>query len=347
MAVLSSKYDIVVNDFKLNKVESFTIRRSIENFVDTFEISFGNVSNSTSPFIYLGDKIKFLRNGVDNIFEGIVETKETTSNDTDLRIRISGRDSIVDLVESRATFQSFKKTTDNAILEKVISQIGGYTTQFAEAQKIDDYDIGPGDTIAAVMDGVAKLNGFFIWRRGNTIIKDRIASSGAPVDIFNITGIQRYNNILQFSSSESIEAAKTKIEGFSNTGGRSKSNVKASNSVSIYQSNAYQLMLRDRNGHSGSSARLNRPHTMSVSGKNVAEAQKQVDLAAKQSYPKVRITILVKGFRDFELNDIIHIDHALEGINKDFVLTGITYTLDGNVRETTELVLQPLGSYPQ
>lgn len=342
-----SKYTVQVNDFQLNKVESFTIRRSIENFVDTFEIEFGNVSNSTSPYIYLGDRIKFIKNGTDTIFEGIVETKDTSSDDVDMKLKISGRDTIVELVESRANFQTYKKTTDNAILLKTISQIGGFQTQFASAEKVDEYTIGPGDTIASVIDSVAKLNSFFLWKRGNTIIKARIATTGSPVAFYNITGIQRLNNVLKFSSSESIANAKTAIAGFSSSGKRNKKNVNVGKPVSVYSSSAYQLMLRDRNGHSGSSARLSRPHTMSTSGKNAAESQKQIDLAAKQSEPIIKVTIVVKGFQDYELNDIIYVEHALEGIRKNFVLTGITYTLSSDNQEISELTLQNLGAYPQ
>lgn len=356
--VENRKYSIVINGFRINKVRRFTIRRSIENFVDTFEIQLGNIRNEVSPYVLLADKVQFIRNDKDIIFEGIIEKKITSSDNVDMTITITGRDTIIDTINTSAPFITFKNTTDNAIITKMVEATGRkYDLNLEEARKVSEYTVGPGDSIAAVLDGVAKLNEFFIWKRGNTIIKSSIAKDGQPVYAYHIgqgdyddSNSERHDsgsNILKYNSEESIEDARTEIQGFSQSGGKSKANLKTTVSVGIYKTNAFQKMIRDGNGHNGSSSRIIRKATMSVSGKNLADCQREVEVAAKKSEPKVRISLTVKGFQDFELNDIISLTHYGEGINKNFVLTGIMYTLDEYNREVSELTLQPLGCYPR
>lgn len=361
------KYIIVIGDNQLLKVKRFTIRRSIENFLDTFDIEFGNIEGRTSPMMYLGDRVKLLRTNPagneqpglgDTIFEGMIEKKETGSDGVDMQLKVSGRDTIVDLVESSAPFITFKKTTDNAIIQKIVEQANlGFELSLATAANISEYTVGPGDSIAAVIDGVAKLNNYFIWKRGNTIIKDRIKTDGQPVYHYHIADGGRINdfsvvptfgsNVLKYSSEESIEDAKTSISGFSTSSGKSKANLKSTKNVDLFNTTAYQTMIRSEHDHNGSASRIHRPFTMSVAGKNLGECQREVEVAAKKAEPKIRISLTVKGFQDFELNDIISLTHDSEGINKNFVLTGVMYTLDEYNREISDLTLQPLGCYPR
>lgn len=354
----TQKYSIVINGYRINKVIRFTIRRTIENFIDTFDIELGNINNQISPYVYVGDIVQFMRDGSEVLFEGIVEKKVTKSDNVEMSLTISGRDSLVDTVLTSAPFQTYKNTTDNAIIQKMMESTGrSFQLQLGAPKSVPEYTVGPGDSIASVIDGVAKQNDYFIWKKGNTIIKESIASSGYPVYNYYI-GLGNYDNqyteakisgsnVLQYSSEEDIGSSITEILGYSQSGSKSKNNLKASGTVPVFQSNDYQRMIRTGRGHIGSSSRINRKVSMSLAGKSLAECQKELNVALKKAEPKVRITLVVKGFQDFELNDIIHLKHDGEGIDKDFVLTGIMYTMDENNREVSELTLQNLGAYPR
>lgn len=358
------KYAIAINGNVINKVERFTIRRSIQNFTDSFEITLGNPNNFVSPYVYLGDTVEFIRNGRDIIFKGIIEKKTTSSTEgADNRITISGRDQVANLIEASAPFNTFKNTTDNAIITKTVQASGeNYELALEAAAPVNEYDVGPGDTIGGVIQGVARLNGYFMWRRGNTLVKAKIAESGPAKESFYIgkLGINngqlssdmkgaesiKLSNVLSYNSEESIEASKSVLEGYSTSGNKSKASLKVKKTIAMFESSAYQLQLRDKQGHSGSSSRLNRKFTMSLSGRNKGEMQREIDLMAKEVETKVQVTVVVRNFRDLELNDIVFLQNDSEGVEKNMVVTGLLYTLDEMNRETTEITLQRLGSYP-
>lgn len=358
-AIKNRRYAIVINGNVINKVERFVIRRSIQNLIDTFEITVGNFRNEMSPHMYLGDIVQFVRNGTDVIFQGRIEKKTTSSQDgAESMITITGRDLMADMFENSAEFNTFKNTTDNAIMEKIIKATGSnYTYQFAAAAKVSEYDVGPGDTVGSVLQGVANLNGFFIWRRGNTLIKAKIAESGDPKEKFYIGrldevqpngGVQTTrSNVLSFTSDESIEGARSEVSGFSTAGNKSKASLKATATNAMYSSSQYQTLLRDKNGHTGSGATISRKSTLGVSGRNKGEMQREVDLMAKQTQPEVHVGITVKDFRDYDLNDILFIQNDFEGIEKNMVITGLLYTIEESGKETTEITLQLLGAYPK
>lgn len=344
-----SVYTVVVNNHQLNHFQGMSISRSMSSFMDQFDIRFGNKGNETSTKLYLGDRLEFRRNNREVIFTGIIEEKGTTIEDTNMRLRVSGRDSIVDLLETKAPFQTFKNVTDNVVIEKVIRSVtSDFSLDLGEAKSIPEYSIGPGDTVASVIDGVAKQNGYFIWKVGNTIVKRKVAESGLPVFKYVVGPLAFGENTIEsWSTSESIANAKSKIEGYTQSGGRGKDTIFLSKDVPMFQSSDYQRTLRNRGGHGGSNARVNRVHAIGLASKNQGDAQREIEMAMKAAQTASSITIRVKGFPDHELNDIITVVNLYEDVEGDFVLTAITYDIDENSKATSTLTFQPLGSYPQ
>jgi prophage tail gpP-like protein len=342
------KYSLVIDRKQLNHISNFTIRKSLTQFVDTFSATFGNVNGEMSKNIYLGDEISFMR-GAEKIFTGLVEGRSLSAQDgVKINLQIMGRDTICHLTESKAPLINFKNTTDNAIIEKVVSSISNnFEFNLGDVNSISEYTIHPGDSIGQVIDGVAKLNDTFIWMEGDTIIKRKISETGNPVQAYYIENGSDRKNILNITTNEDITRAKTKISIYSHSGGRNKSSLKAESNVDIYSSTNYQKLITKLNGHEGSRARFDRPYSMAASGKNLGEIQRQLDVAVKSVEPKASINLDIKDFQNINLNDIIAIVWDIVGINDNYVVTGLEFKLTGNNQEITSITLQPLGSYPK
>ena len=338
-------YSLVVDRKRLNHVRSFSIKRSITQFVDTFNVTLGNYGGNSSRNVYLGDILNFIRGSNDTIFSGVVESREISASDIEINLSVSGRDTICHLTESNAPLLNFKNTTDNAIIEKVMAEVGDFTLDLGEAHAVSEYTINPGNTIGSVIDGVAKLNDTFTWKRGDVIIKRAISETGTPKKAYYIEADRK--NILNIRTTESMTNAKTKISVYSHSGGRSKGSLKGEKIVDLYASSAFQTLITSQNGHTGSQARFDRPFNIAASGKNLGEVNRQLDVAVKQAEPRADIMIKVKDFQDFELNDIIAVVWDTVGINNNFVIVGLTFEIEEDNTQTTTINLQPLGTYPK
>ena len=327
---------------------SFSVKRSISNFIDTFTITCNNPFGRYSTTIPVGWVASIWYNGVE-IFRGYIEKKDTNLQNVGSFMVVSGREEIVSICETDVDPQTaqFKNTTDNAIITKLL-QGKGFILDLWTAYPVKEYSANPWMRIAQVVDDVSKYSDCVIIKKGNSLIKRRLPSwptgKAIPLRVTKVDwALSIYNSkIIDIKFSEDITQSKGYMMGYSYERGKNKKSVYAKTENKVLTSGSYAKKLRNLSSMAWTP--LKYESWFSSTAKEKSEADVQARRTQRETDIDIDVTVTLAGFFDANIFDTVDVFIEQEKIQQYMYLEGIEYSFDKNNKAITILTIKPFPS---
>lgn len=326
---------------------AFSVRRSIDQFIDTFALTCNNPWGRYSTTISVGAVSSFWYNGVE-LFRGYIEKKNVAIGVVWNFMMLSGREEIVSICEDDIDPQlaQFKKTTDNAIITKLL-EWKWYILDLGTAYPVKEISWQPWMTIAQLVEDTTKYSDCILIKKGNYLIKRKIPTWPTwriiPLRITKESwALTIYNSkILDVKLEEDITQAKWYMTGYSYETWKKKKNIYAKTENKVMTSGSYGGKLRNL-------SQLKWPpikymNWITSSAKEQSEVQAQVRRAQRETDIKISITLTIAWFFDVQLLDTIDVFIEQEQVQQYMYVSSIEYSFDKINKSTTIL---EITSYP-
>lgn len=342
---------IKIRDEDFLQYSGFTITRTLKNFIDTFNITCSNPGGKYSRKFMAGDKFQMFIYGVE-FFRGYIDIKNVSWSNIGSNLTLSGREEIAEICEDdiNPALGPFKDTTDNEIITNILSGTD-YTLDLGEAKTIKEYEINSGSTKKGqVLEDVVRFKKFLIWKKGKTIYKRPIPSTGIVKTRYVFwSGKESIikkttSRIMDMQLNEDIQGVRSNIKGYSYTRDKTKTTLLSEKENTTVLLGDYVKSLRNLSTQSG--RKIIRTQYVAVSSKDQKENDELTQQALDESNIKLGITLILSGYENVDLGDIVYLDAEAEDISQNFYIKQIVYKFDNNNRRTTEIELNPLNLYP-
>jgi prophage tail gpP-like protein len=155
--------------------ESIAVRAAANAAARTFEVTIAAElgASATNQIFAVGTSVTITANG-ETLLTGAVDTKEAKLSATEATITISGRSSSADLVDSSAMHDtgSFENMDPLQIGQAISSGIQAKFTTDQQLDKIDQYQLQPGESCFRCVEKMARAQGMTIMGTsdGNALI---------------------------------------------------------------------------------------------------------------------------------------------------------------------------------
>ena len=336
---------ISIGDFEVPKLLSLSLKNSMQQFVDTIEMTFANPFNCMGKVVKLGDPITAIYRsetyqsapqafGVITLLEGILEYYNS-SKTSESQLTLAGRHKILNFTEQDfSPPRQFKDTTDNAIITEALKGWDGEFNLDPPVQ-IKQEDATPGTSRAALAERAANATGHHLYVVGRTVFKKKTTKKAGDSQY---TLYESYdpekNNVLDVQPSIDISRARKKISGY-------QSAVSGSSQRKIQQTTDTDLEIKTfKNKYT-----INRDLEVSVElpAKDNTQAELVLEREKAKVEPSEKIKIWVQNWILFDLNSVIHLESEFHGISGEFVVFERIFSLTKEGSIVTEITVVPLG----
>jgi prophage tail gpP-like protein len=284
-------------------------------------------ASATNRIFRTGAKVTISSNG-SLLLTGFVDRKQPEIDDKMALIKVSGRSNSADLVDSTAKHQTgrFKNKTPLEIGNEVSTGIGAKFTTDTQLEKIEQYQLQPGESCFRCVEKMARLQGKTITGTADGNAKITKASgqrhAGMLLEGGNILKGQSDHNDSNRHSEITVKGQRPYGHGTDNL----EINAKARDS-SISRHRPFEII-------------LDSDTTKEVAKKR---AKTRRDRAAGHA---LKATIVVQGFRDdggavWEPGHLIYTESATLDISQDMLIEKASFKQDDKGSVTTLNLTDP------
>lgn len=324
---------------------SLTINKAVSQFVDTFSLTIANPQGRNSTVIPVGGIMSVYLHGTE-LFRGILEKKTVNYPKVGSTITFAGREEMALMVEDDIdpNLPPFKDSTDNEIIQKACETVS-WSFELEEAVDVKEYTI-PGGSVrrGQVLDDMAKYNDFVIFKKGNTLVKKKIPTSGSGSEKFVMTVLDgefhiENDRISSVEIFEDITGVRGNITGFTFQKGKDKVKEKVEEKNESITSGNYARRLRNNSSLTGYP--IPNMRYLTTTGKDEDELRKQVKRALRDTDIKCYIKLVVAGIYPIDLLDIVDVQLEAEKIVQYMYVDSIEYKYEQDNKTTTTITVKP------
>ena len=316
-----------INGVRVRALQSFSVQNTLKQFLDTATVTLANPTNDLglrhySTSIRLGaileikweDEVKF---------KGIVEDIASSRNSVSAKpsLQITARDVMVDVAETDVDPKPERTVTDNAVIKEIFGTAFEYQLEGAVTHK--KFSMHSGETAEKAAERIAKLGGFMLWAEGNTIIKAKPATTGAPVVTLDVTK----GHLMEYSISQSIKGCKSQLIGYSASGKNEKVKEQRTPDLTVLLRAATYVPT------------LSRTSRYTVDTGDQADTRSKMEEMEDSVLPEEVVEVAIADLQNIPLNRIVHVRIPEEAIDRDLVCVERRWTLDADGSRATELSL--------
>ena len=341
---------------------SFSVHRDIGNFVDTFDMTFSNFNGASSNAIPIWWFIELFNKWV-LFFRGLIENSKVVYIGAGSTMTVSGREELLVLAETDADpkIWPFNGWTDNAIITKMLS---GYPRKLSlsnsgnfsasQAKKIKNYTITWRSVrIGQIVEDICKMNDFLIYKKWDTVYKKSYPSNSDGLRkwpdyfLYENEWVLFYSaeRILSMTITEDISAVRSRINAYSYTTGKRKTQAQIKLINPQLLAGTYPQRIRNNSGLKG--YKIDRLANCMAPGKDISELKGASYSLLRTSDIQASIEIVVYGIQDTEILDTIRVDLNQEKISNDFYVKSVVYNMQNTNMLTTTITAVPFIDYTQ
>jgi len=336
-------------DWKKNdNFTAFSVEYSLERFVDTFSMTFNNYAGMSSTKIPVGAVIEIFSQWV-LLFRGLAEKKNVSYNQVWSTMDLSWREEILILTETDVDpkIWPFKWKTDNDIMKLLLE---GYPRDLSlwEWKTIKEYSIWSRSMrIGQVLEDVAKMNDFVIYKRWNTLYKRPRPENAAwlhkgPKIFLNADDGKFYysqDRIMSIEITEDITAVRSQVVGYTYTSWKAKAQAKMTLNNTQLQSGSYASRIRNVSWLKG--YKINRIWNVLTPAKDAAELWISSLNVLRWGDMTARMIVTLYGISNIELLDVVRVYVEQEKISQEFYVREVVYNFDTSNKTTSRVTLAP------
>lgn len=345
-------FKIVINNEEIKLFESFTISKSLDNFVDSFNISIWNPRWRYSRTIPVGAYINVYYEDVE-IFRGICEKKDIDIWSVWSTLDFSGREELLLLTEDDITplNKDYEKVSDNFIIKDVCK---GYWWNFQlwPEKIIKEYKI-PNNWVRkwSVLDDIVSRNNYHLYKIWNTIYKkalpresDYTIRNRPQFTLSSQWGwfVNFNNRILSVKISEDISGCKSTIKWFTYGTWKAKPKISTELENTILSKWAYPQRLRNISNYPMTAPVIKRYVSSAVELKSKVELDWLVNKARLDHDIKIEVNITIAEFLDLHILDTCEIFIQDEDIKQYMYIKALSYNYDKSNKFYTSYTFAPI-----
>lgn len=338
---------VKIGETEFFQFESLQITRSIRDFVDVFTMNVHNPESRYSTSVPIGAVVEFRYGGV-LFFRGLIENKTVNLKNIGSNMVLSGREELVVLTEDDAspTLGPFKNLTDNEIMKQVIGTDLPWDLELGTAVKIKEYTVSDGVRKGQIIEDLAKMNDFLVYKKGAKLLKVPVPRTPNPTGktfTMTVSGGQFHihnQRILEVTLTEDITACRSRLTGMTYTQGKSKAIARAERVNTDLTSGKYAQRLRNKKSELVGAA-ITRNRYITTPAKDADELSKNMDRALFESDVQSDVTLKVYGVSPVELLDTVDVQIEQEGILQYMYVRQLVYNLESTNALTTTITCSP------
>lgn len=345
-------FKILLNNKEIQLYKSFTINKSLSNFVDTFQISLSNPWWLYSRTIPIGCYINVFWDDIE-IFRWICEKKDVTYDSVGSTLNFSWREELLLLTEDDISplQKAYKKVSDNFIIKDVCKWYG-WKFDLANEKIITEYEI-PNSWArkGQVLDDVVSQNNFYLYKIWDTIYKKELPKESDYTKRnrpqFTLATqwwwFVNYNNrLLNVSISEDISNCKSTLKWFTYWTWKAKPKIATTVENKHLLNGTYPQRLRNVLEKKLTAPAIKRFVSKSVDVKNKKELNLIMEKTKVQQDIQIDLKISISEFLDLHILDTVEVFIQDEWIKQYFRIKEITYNYDSSNKWYTEYNMTPI-----
>lgn len=345
-------FKVFLDNKEITLYNSFSVKKSLWSFVDTFTISMWNPKWLYSKTIPIWAFFSLYVDDIE-VFRWICENKSVTFWEVGSTLTFSGREELLLLTEDDISplQKNYKDVTDNFIIQDVCNWYW-WDFDLSEPKTIKEFDI-PNNWIRKwqVIDDIINRNDLYIFKIWKTIYKrERPAESDyterkkLQFTLATQWGwfIDYNNRLLDVSISEDISWIKSKLTWYTYGTWNEKPTIFKEINNTHLQDWSYPRRLRNIDSEQRVAPVINRQVSTSVPVKSKAELDLSMERLKLNQDIKISVNITIAEFLDLNILDTSEIFIQDEDIKQYMFIKEINYNYDSSNKFYTKFSYQPI-----
>ena len=345
-------YKILIDNVPIKLYESFSINKSLSNFVDAFNISIANPQWLYWRTLPIWAYIHIYWEDIE-IFRGICEKKSITYWTVGSTLTFSGREELLLLTEDDISplQKNYKKVSDNFIIQDVCKGYG-WKFDLASEKMITEYEI-PNSWArkGQVLDDIVSQNNFYLFKVWETIYKrelpkesDYTKRNRPQFTLATQWGwFVNYNNrLLDISISEDITSCKSTLKGFTYGSGKAKPKIAVTVENKHLIDWTYPQRLRNISPNPMKAPSIKRFVSKSVDTKSKKELNGIMEKTKVSQDIQIEVKISISEFLNLKMLDTVEIFIQDEDVKQYMRISEISYHYDKSNKFYTEYTFSPI-----
>jgi cell wall-associated NlpC family hydrolase len=318
MSVFNHAFSVKAFDGRKIVLETSLIRQleletSIDIDSDAFSLTIPNPYGKRLVYKYLltADRIKLYRAN-NEIFTGIIDDIDVSSDESGTSCNIQGRDLIALLIDSDAVAKTFSSATAGGIIK---SLAGEFMTDFAlcETKALKEFIVEEGESVwDACFRAARKFPELYLWCEPRGLVMDRLRFLDSPSYFFADHDIKGYTLVKnpKVTVSNTQRVSELIVKGKSTLQDETEFEEKIIDSTFPFKR---RRIIADSD----------------ITSRDEAKKRAGDELkAAKVGYFEVTLTI--PGLHDVAINRVAQVNLSRVGINDKLYILGANYRFDVN-----------------
>ena len=345
-------FKIKINNREIKLLNSFSINKDLNNFVDTFNINIWNPWGIYSRTIPVWAYINVYYNNIE-IFRGVCEKKDVNIWNVWFDLSFSGREEMLLLTEDdiNPLKKDYEKVSDNFIIKDVTKWYWWEYELWAE-KLINEYKISNNWVRKwSVLNNIVSRNNFYLFKIWNTLYK-KLLPSESDYTVRNSPqftlatqggGFVGYNNrILDIKISENISWCKSTIKGFTYGASNTKPKIVSELENTSLSTWIYPQRLRNISNAPLTAPVIKRFVSNSVDVKSKAELDWLLKKTRIDQDIQIEVNITIAEFLDLHILDTCEVFIQDEDIKQYMYIKALSYNYDKTNKFYTSYTFSPI-----